>query len=54
MVNFYYEEPTQRVHMLLPFHFLGRLQFQLPKFDCIIIGQEEHAMRGGGTYPMAG
>ena len=39
-------------------HFLGPLQFQLQKFDCMIIGQDssfaELAPRGCRTYPVAG
>ena len=43
---------------LMSLPFLGPLQFQLQKFDCIIIGENssiaELAPRGGRTYPMAG
>ena len=56
LVNLYSEELTRIFHItrLMPLHFLGHLQFQLQKFDCIIIGHAELAPRGGRTNPMAG
>ena len=35
-------------------HILGPLQFQLQKFDCIILAFVELAPRDGQTYPIAG
>ena len=35
-------------------HILGLLQFQLQKFDCILLAFAELAPRGGRTYPIAG
>ena len=39
---------------LMSLHILGPLQFQLQKFDCIILAFAELVRRGGRTYPIAG
>ena len=39
---------------LMSLHILGPLQFQLQKFDCIILAFVELAPSGGRTFPIAG
>ena len=38
---------------LMALHILGPLQFQLQKFDSIILAFAELALRDGRTYPIA-
>ena len=39
---------------LMLLHILGPLQFQLQKFDCIILAFVKLAPRGERTFPIAG